>query len=289
MQIGFRNTAHYDYEWENPGGVITFLRHHLYLQQIGEEHSESVADAFVALSRAPHMARADFDISQGPFIQGMFSSLKTDKSIRLRRTTLLFVHWARRQLFDLADDVMDADQRVQLFSDMAAVGTELEPQPNRIEFSYFEILLEAVKSDVWRPHLNMDQWRILGPLSTRYVSDLLTECMTNRTLIPSLVQAGDWRIVKYWLNVVWRQFFELLPPHLVTKIRSTTLSLFLREGREAVMEEFGAVWDELQTQHLLAGDEPALETVRQRRQMMEELMDSVKSGEYGELLSMSAC
>lgn len=284
FKIGFRDAE--------PGGAcgdaavaLAFIEYHFCLERDGEHHYDSVADAFVALS---HCSRwIHFRLTDGPFIEGLSSALKSDKPPRLRRMALLFIRWVRDQFFDLT---LDSVERSLLCSNIAAVANQLEEGENAINRCCLTILLRMAHSQTWRPHLVPAHWKALQQLSSRYDDGYGTmqQCLNDHGLIKHLRDNENWDALTLWMKVVWTRF-ELLGPGVLDQVVETTLELFHREGMTLV-EEFQALIDTEQTDiekdihrtpswdaSLLKNMRARLDTAKRRKNTMQGIFDSAEN------------
>lgn len=286
FHIGFRDTE--------PGGAcgeaavaLAFLEYHFSLENYGESHYDSVADAFVALSHCSHLMH--FKLTDGPFLQGLSCALESDKPPRLRRTALLFIRWVRDQFFDSTlDSVMDAAQRSAICCNIAAIANQLEEGETAINRCCLTILLRMAHSLTWRPYLVLDHWKALQRLSSRYadLSGTMQQCLNDADLLKYLRGDEYEEALTLWMKVVWTRF-ELLSPEVLEQVVETTLDLFHREGMPLV-EEFQALIDAEQNDienvihrtpsweaSMLKSMRAKLDTAKRRRTTMKGIFNSV--------------
>lgn len=287
LQIGFRNTDAAGI-CGDPVIALAFIEHHFHLENRGESHPESLADAFIALSHSPYLN--NFRLGQGPFLRGLFSALDPSKPIRLRRAAILFVDWIGDQIFDSKlESLMDDEQRAQLCSYLSTVTSQLEDGETAVNSCLFSLLLRMAYSRMWRPHLHIELWTTIYQLSSRCtdVPVLMRQCLNESDIIHSLRRSEEWQALALWMKVIWIRY-DLLDDGVQDVVVQITLDLFRREGFD-VVEEFRALVEKEQNEvekvirrtaswdsSLLKTMRARLDTLKQKGDTMQSIWDSVE-------------
>jgi hypothetical protein len=232
MQIGFRHSPSLRLRRDDrvggwPATGVNFLEHQFTLEHPEESDYDTTADVFSALSNGDW--DDDIELTKS-FLSGMIASLQVDKPARLKPQIIRFISEFRRQIFDGGVEAMSEEEK-RIF--MSAISSEVDIQGGK--YHCRDMLIDAIKSRVWRRYLGLEHLDRLESL----VSSIGSWDTGDTELISALADENllNGAILKTWLQVIWLQLHIDIPDsEKAQQARSAIKKLFIR--RPELMDDF---------------------------------------------------
>ena len=214
-----RLALHGAYKWDlympwldDPKDLITFFEHTLEFPCTDEEQDRALESAFRALAYASKRETLDqHDMKKRLIVDGTVAAFNHEKPFQLWKAVLFFLSVVEGQWFDSRVEIMNEEKRRELVQKIADNMEHIEPSVD-VVCALLSILLGMANSPMWRPHLPIKLWSVMGgfPALPETTPSFL-RCRDNPDVIDGLRAYEEKSVVKFWMGILWRDWVDLRP------------------------------------------------------------------------------
>lgn len=193
--------------------VVTFLEHALeFPSEVEEEQDMALQSAYRALAHASKREMLDqYDMKKPLVVDGTIAAFTHQKPSQLWKAILFFLDAVEGQWFNSGVEVMSEQKRRELIQKLADNMEHIEPTVD-VVCTVLSILFGMADSPLWRPHLPIGLWSVMGGFSALpETTPSFIRCRNNPDVIDGLRTYEEQSVVKFWMGVLWRDWVDLKP------------------------------------------------------------------------------
>lgn len=192
--------------------VITFFEHTLEFPCAEEEQDMALQSAFRALAYASKREMLDnYDMKKRSIVDGTLAAFTHRKPFQLWKAILFFLDVVEGQWFNSGVEIMNEEKRRELIQKLADNMEHIEPTLD-VLCAILGILFGMADSPMWRPHLPIRLWTVMGGFpALPETTPSFVRCRNNPDVIDGLRAYEEKSVVKFWMGILWRDWVDLRP------------------------------------------------------------------------------
>lgn len=214
-----RLALHGAYKWDSympwlndAKDVITFFEHTLEFPFVEEEQDMALETTYRALAYASKREMLNrYDMKKWLIVDGTVAAFTHEKPFQLWKAILFFIDGIGEQWFNSGVEVMNEQKRRELIQKLADNMEHIEPTVD-VLCAILGILLGMADSPLWRPHLPIRLWSVVGSFpALPETTPSFVRCRNNPDVIDGLLEYEEKSVVKFWMGILWRYWVDLRP------------------------------------------------------------------------------
>lgn len=207
------------YKWDSympwlrdANDVVTFFEHTLESPYAEEEQNMALQSAFRALAYASEREILDqYDMKKRLIVDGTVAAFDHRKPFQLWKTILFFLDMVEGQWFNSEVEIMSEEKRRELIRKLMDNIEHIELTVD-VLCAVLSILFGMANSPMWRPHLPIELWSVMGGFQALpETTPSFVRCRNNPDVIDGLRAYEDKAMVKFWMGILWRDWVDLRP------------------------------------------------------------------------------